>query len=133
MLLYSILLVIQVLLSIGLITLVLLQHGKGADAGATFGSGASSTVFGSRGSANFFSRSTAIVAGLFFVNCIALAYITSHEPTSQISVVDRLGSEQIQTGQTSGQAPAGTPAVSGEGQPADVPGSGTGQTSDVPE
>ena len=74
----SILLIVQVLLSISLIALILLQHGKGADAGAAFGSGASATVFGARGSGNFLSRATTVVAVLFFVVCLSLAYISSH-------------------------------------------------------
>jgi preprotein translocase subunit SecG len=61
-----ILTVVQLLLSLGLIGLVLIQHGRGADAGAAFGSGASSTVFGSRGSGSFLSRATAVLATLFF-------------------------------------------------------------------
>lgn len=69
-----ILTVLHLVLAIGLIALVLLQHGKGADAGAAFGSGASSTVFGAQGSGNFLSRSTAIIATLFFLTSIALAY-----------------------------------------------------------
>ena len=74
----SILLVIQVLLSISLIVLILLQHGKGADAGAAFGSGASATIFGARGSGNFLSRSTTVLAILFFIVCLSLAYISSN-------------------------------------------------------
>ncbi len=74
----SILLVVQVLLSISLIALILLQHGKGADAGAAFGSGASATVFGARGSGNFLSRATTVVAILFFIVCLSLAYISSN-------------------------------------------------------
>ncbi len=74
----SILLIIQVLLAVSLIVLILLQHGKGADAGAAFGSGASATVFGARGSGNFLSRSTTVLAILFFVVCLSLAYISSH-------------------------------------------------------
>ncbi len=74
----SILLVVQVLLSISLIVLILLQHGKGADAGAAFGSGASATVFGARGSGNFMSRATTIIAILFFIVCLSLAYISSN-------------------------------------------------------
>ena len=77
----SILLVVQVLLSIALITLILLQHGKGADAGAAFGSGASGTVFGSKGAGNFLSRTTAILATLFFLVSLALGYISSHHET----------------------------------------------------
>ncbi len=74
----SILLIAQVILSICLIVLVLMQHGKGADAGAAFGSGASSTVFGAKGSGNFLSRATTIIATLFFVVCMALAYVASN-------------------------------------------------------
>lgn len=66
--------VLQVLLSLALIGLVLIQHGRGADAGAAFGSGASSTVFGARGSGSFLSRATAILAALFFLTSMALAY-----------------------------------------------------------
>jgi preprotein translocase subunit SecG len=91
------LLVAQVLLSISLITLVLLQHGKGADAGAAFGSGASGTVFGAKGSGNFLTKSTAIIAFLFFVTCMALAYLASHQegPTSIMeSVVETQSVEQ---------------------------------------
>lgn len=68
------LIVVHLLLSLGLIGLILIQHGKGADAGAAFGSGASATVFGSRGAASFLSRTTAILATLFFITSLALAY-----------------------------------------------------------
>jgi preprotein translocase subunit SecG len=91
--LYSILIVAQVVISISLITLVLLQQGKGADAGAAFGSGASSTVFGSRGSSNFLSRSTAVLAALFFFNSLGMAYLISNQPTEQ-SVVDQAVMEE---------------------------------------
>ena len=77
----SILLVVQVLLSISLIVLILMQHGKGADAGAAFGSGASATVFGARGSGNFLTRATTIIAVLFFVVCLALAFLSSNRAT----------------------------------------------------
>ncbi len=91
--LYSILLVFEVLLSIGLIVLILLQHGKGADVGAAFGSGASGTVFGARGSGNFLSHSTAVLATLFFLNSLLLAYLVSHQPKSG-SVVDTMLEQQ---------------------------------------
>ena len=84
---YSILLVFEVLLSIALITLILMQHGKGADAGAAFGGGSSGTVFGSKGSGSFLSRTTAILAALFFLNCLALAYVVSHQ-TQGASVIE---------------------------------------------
>jgi preprotein translocase subunit SecG len=94
--LYSILIVAQVVISVGLITLILLQQGKGADAGAAFGSGASSTVFGSRGSANFLSRSTAILATLFFLNSLGMAFLISNKPTEQSVVEQAVIEEQVQ-------------------------------------
>jgi preprotein translocase subunit SecG len=86
---YTILVVLHVLVSIALIGLVLIQHGKGADAGAAFGSGASGTVFGARGSANFLTRVTAWLAAAFFVLSLALAYIV-HGRSNTESVVDGL-------------------------------------------
>lgn len=71
---HTFLVVVQVLVGAGLIGLILIQHGKGADAGAAFGSGASGTVFGSRGASNFLSRATAGLATVFFAVSLALAY-----------------------------------------------------------
>lgn len=73
---FTVLLVIHVLLAIGLIALILIQHGKGADAGAAFGSGSSGTVFGSQGSASFLTRLTAVLAAGFFITSLSLAYFT---------------------------------------------------------
>jgi preprotein translocase subunit SecG len=73
----TILVVIHLFLAIGIVGLVLVQHGKGADAGAAFGSGASSTVFGAQGSASFLSRATGILAALFFITSMILAYYSS--------------------------------------------------------
>jgi len=70
----TILVAVHLLLAVGVIGLVLIQHGKGADAGAAFGSGASSTVFGSQGSGSFLTRATAVLATLFFATSLALAY-----------------------------------------------------------
>lgn len=66
--------VVQLLSALGVIGLVLLQHGKGADMGAAFGSGASGSLFGATGSANFLSRTTAVLATIFFVATLALTY-----------------------------------------------------------
>ena len=90
MMLYSILVAIDVLLAASIIGLVLIQQGKGADVGAAFGSGASGTVFGSRGSASFMARVTAILAALFFANSLLLAYLASHRPVAE-SVIDLPG------------------------------------------
>ncbi len=72
-------LVIHVLAALGVIVLVLLQHGKGADMGASFGSGTSGSLFGVSGSANFMSRATAIFVMIFFATSLTLAYMASHK------------------------------------------------------
>jgi preprotein translocase subunit SecG len=87
--LYSVLISLQILAAIGLIALILLQQGKGADAGAAFGSGASSTVFGSRGSASFLTRMTALFAFVFLANSLLLAVITSRT-VERTSIVEEL-------------------------------------------
>ncbi len=75
----TLLVVVQIVCALAIIILVLLQHGKGADMGAAFGGGASGSLFGATGSANFLSRSTAILATVFFIATIGLAYSgTSH-------------------------------------------------------
>jgi preprotein translocase subunit SecG len=122
----SILLIIQVLLSISLIALILMQHGKGADAGAAFGSGASATVFGARGSGNFLSRATTIVAILFFIVCLALAYISSHRAAPE-------GAAQSVTAQEPVPAPAMQDGGAVEGDLPPAGGLGEGATqSDLP-
>ncbi len=73
---------VHVLVAAGVIGLVLLQHGKGADMGAAFGSGSSGSLFGATGSANFLSRSTAVLAALFFLTSMSLAYLSS-KPAEQ--------------------------------------------------
>jgi preprotein translocase subunit SecG len=75
-----IILVVHVIAAAGLIGLVLIQHGKGADMGAAFGSGASGSLFGASGSANFLSRTTAVLAAVFFLSSMGLTYVTSHKP-----------------------------------------------------
>jgi len=74
---YTVILVFHVLIAIALVGLILIQHGKGADAGAAFGSGASSTVFGSKGSGSFLTRLTAILAASFFLTSLYLAYLST--------------------------------------------------------
>ncbi|MES2682488.1 MAG: preprotein translocase subunit SecG [Pseudomonadota bacterium] len=115
---YTILVVVQVLVAIALIALVLLQQGKGADAGAAFGSGASGTVFGARGSANFLSSATAWLAAAFFAVSLALAYFVNARSESE-SIVDKLAPAAAVT------APAAavpTPAIPAESAPAAAPG-----------
>ena len=76
---FQIILVIHVLLALGLVGLILIQHGKGADAGAAFGSGAAGSVFGARGANSFLYKLTAVLAIAFFVTSISLAYFASNE------------------------------------------------------
>jgi preprotein translocase subunit SecG len=76
-----ILLVIHVIIAAAIIGLVLLQHGKGADMGASFGSGSSGSLFGASGSANFLSRTTAILATVFFISSLVLTYVYAHKST----------------------------------------------------
>jgi preprotein translocase subunit SecG len=97
--------VFHVLLAAGIVGLVLLQRGRGADAGAGFGAGASGTVFGARGSASFLSRTTAVLATLFFVSSLLLSYLFSHAPV-QTSVMDRVATEQPQPALTAPPANA---------------------------
>lgn len=89
----TILTVLHLFLAIGLIGLVLMQHGKGADAGAAFGSGASGTVFGASGAGNFLSRSTAILATLFFITSIALGYFSMQKDTGSTDIMKGLKQE----------------------------------------
>ncbi len=76
----NVLIVTHVLVALAIIGLVLLQHGKGADMGSGFGGGASSSLFGATGSANFLSRTTAVLATLFFLLSLALAYVATKKP-----------------------------------------------------
>jgi preprotein translocase subunit SecG len=88
--LQTIVLGVHVFVALALIGLVLLQRGKGADAGTGFGAGASGTVFGSRGSANFLSRATAVLATVFFITSLGLAYLAT-EQTVPESLLERTG------------------------------------------
>lgn len=81
-------LTIHTIIALAIIGLVLLQRGKGADAGAAFGGGASGTVFGARGSTSFFSRTTAILAAAFFATSLSLAYLSSQQSTAPESLIE---------------------------------------------
>jgi preprotein translocase subunit SecG len=85
---HSVVLTGHTLISVLIIVLVLLQRGKGADAGAAFGAGASGTVFGAQGSSNFFSRATAVLATAFFASSLTLAYISSQRTTAPESILE---------------------------------------------
>jgi preprotein translocase subunit SecG len=87
-LLHTLLLTVHIIAGISVIGLVLLQHGKGADMGAAFGSGASGSLFGATGSANFLSRATAALAAVFFLTSLGLSYIATSRPKVSGSVMD---------------------------------------------
>jgi preprotein translocase subunit SecG len=86
--------VVHVLIAMAIIGLVLLQHGKGADMGSGFGGGASGSLFGATGSANFLSRTTAVLAAVFFASSLGLAYLATTKPREAGSVVDRAPAAQ---------------------------------------
>src|SRR6187549_2713210 len=86
--LLTVVLVAQMLSALGMIGLILVQHGKGADMGAAFGSGGSGSLFGASGSANFLSRTTAVLAAVFFVCTLALAYFGNARPQTGTSVLE---------------------------------------------
>ena len=83
----NVILAVQMLAALVMIGLILIQHGKGADMGAAFGSGSSDSLFGASGSANFLSRSTGVLAAVFFVSTLALAYFGNARPASSGSVL----------------------------------------------
>src|ERR1043165_8570307 len=93
----NIIIVVHVLIALAIIGLVLLQHGKGADMGSGFGGGASSSLFGATGSANFLSRTTAVLATLFFLSSLGLAYLATSRPKEGGgTVMDRGASQKKQ-------------------------------------
>ncbi len=119
--------VVQILSALGVIGLVLLQHGKGADMGAAFGSGASGSLFGATGSANFLSRTTAVLATIFFVATLALTYLGSYKSAPSIGLLGAAtapasaaaGSQAAAASAPSASVPAAASAASSSGQ--DVP------------
>jgi len=124
--LHTIATVVHVLLAAGIVGLVLLQRGKGADAGAGFGAGASGTVFGARGSASFLSRTTATLAFLFFATSLALAYMGGRRVEAPSSVIDRV---QTPANESSDQAPPALPSTTPNPatEPVEAPAQNTNQ------
>ena len=115
----SIILVIHVVLSLAIIGLVLLQRGKGAEAGAALGGGASATVFGSRGASNFLSRSTAVLAAAFFISSLGLAYLATNREV-QSSVTETLQKQEVVVPASSSDIPLIDDTRTGK-QKSDVP------------
>jgi preprotein translocase subunit SecG len=98
----TIVLIAHTLIALLIIILVLLQRGKGADAGAAFGSGSSGTVFGAQGSSNFFSRTTAILAAAFFVSSLSLAYLSSQQADIPDSLIEAVVDNDAESGNDDG-------------------------------
>ncbi|MDG6894979.1 preprotein translocase subunit SecG [Volucribacter amazonae] len=113
---YQALLIVYLIVAIVLIAFILVQQGKGADAGASFGGGASGTVFGSAGSGNFLSRTTAILAVAFFVISLVIGNINSHRNNVQLGTFDDLTQTAEQLEQTK---PAEVPTL--DNQNNDIP------------
>ena len=116
----TIVLAVQMLTALGMIGLILVQHGKGADMGAAFGSGGSGSLFGASGSANFLSRTTGILAAVFFVCTLALAYFGNAQPRTGTSVLEGAAVT----------APIPAPAASGAAQ---IPGTTIPAAGAVPQ
>jgi len=119
--LHTLLMIIHFFCAAAIVALVLLQRGKGAEAGAGFGSGASGTVFGARGATTALSRATAVLAGLFMITSLSLAYVGSKSSASSNSLLDRLSQQNAPTAPKNlprGALPAPVPfgAPSGAGQ-----------------
>ena len=121
----TILFVVQVLVAIALCGLILLQHGKGADMGAAFGSGSSGSLFGAAGSANFLSRTTAILAAVFFLTSLGLTYLgTTHvkKGVMQQGVMQDVPAKAGESAAPATPAPATPPAdTAPASKAADIP------------
>ena len=112
--LWGVFMTVALLSAIVMVGLILLQQGKGADMGAAFGSGASGSLFGSSGSANFLSRTTAVLAVVFFLTSLSLAYMASNKPRTTGSVMqDAVKSQPLPAPATSEAEKSGIPAGSG--------------------
>ena len=132
----QVLIILHVVVALGIIGLVLLQHGKGADMGSGFGGGASGSLFGATGSANFLSRATAVLAAIFFSLSLALAWVATRKPSEQGGgVIDAIREKQTQQ-PAKPAAPMGaqTPAsdVAKPGAETQVPADSQKPAADVP-
>ncbi|KLN55809.1 preprotein translocase subunit SecG [Variovorax paradoxus] len=123
---------VQMLSALAMIGLILIQHGKGADMGAAFGSGSAGSLFGASGSANFLSRTTAVLAAVFFACTLLLAYFSHARPAGGGSLLERaaIGTPATPASGAAGQIPGGTSGAMPAGAPVSAPAapvSGAGQ------
>lgn len=127
----SALLVVHLIVAAVVCGLVLLQHGKGADMGAAFGSGSSGSLFGAAGSANFLSRTTAVLAAVFFLSSLGLTYLGSiHSPAKDVMQQGVMGNVP-KDAPAPGQPPASTPVPGST--PAPVPGTAPAPSGEAPK
>jgi preprotein translocase subunit SecG len=119
--LFPLLLTVHILVGLSVIGLVLIQHGKGADMGAAFGSGASGSLFGASGSANFLSRTTAILAAVFFITSLGLTYLATSKPKTSGSVMDTVTTVPVEAAPADTPAVPATPAAEGDSKAKDIP------------
>ena len=128
----SFLLVVHLIIAAVICGLVLLQHGKGADMGAAFGSGSSGSLFGAAGSANFLSRTTAVLAAVFFVSSLGLTYLgTMHAKPKDVMQQGVMGSVPAAPATEAPKAPAPVPTPAGGGSAA--PGGAPSKAGEVPK
>ena len=129
----SFLLVVHLIVAAVVCGLVLLQHGKGADMGAAFGSGSSGSLFGAAGSANFLSRTTAVLAAVFFLSSLGLTYLGSlHTPAKDVMEQGVMGNVPKSEAPAPGQPPAPAQAPIPGSTPAAAPGSTPAPASEAP-
>jgi preprotein translocase subunit SecG len=129
----SVVIVAHVLVALVIIGLVLLQHGKGADMGSGFGGGSSGSLFGATGTANFLSRATAVLATVFFLTSLGLAYLATNKPKVGGGVLDAVKSQPvIPVEKTPQKAATDNPAADLPKAPAEVPPAGS-KAKDVPQ
>jgi preprotein translocase subunit SecG len=117
----TLIIVVQLLSALGVIGLVLLQHGKGADMGAAFGSGASGSLFGATGSANFLSRTTAVLAAVFFVTTLALTYLGAYKARPSAGLLGAAVTAPAAASAASAPAAGSAPLAASPASAASVP------------
>lgn len=125
--------VIQVLSALTIIGLVLMQHGKGADMGAAFGSGASGSLFGATGSSNFLSKSTGVAAAIFFVATLALAFMGNRAVESDGGVMGNLPAAAIPTPVSEAASSDPVPAATEDKAASPAPAKADGQSNQIPK
>ena len=118
---HTLVLVLHFLAAAGIVVLVLLQHGKGADMGAAFGSGSAGSLFGSAGAANFLSRTTAVLAGVFFVTSLALTYFSAPSNTGGVTESLAVPAGKIDAAPAAPAPSAPAPAGAPSGKSTEIP------------